>query len=462
MPARTRRLSTDDAHRLIRRAACTAPDGPPRIGLELEWLTWPAQDPRRRVTPAEIDAAVDRGRPLPCGGRVTVEPGGQVELSSPPEASLAGALHRTATDAAYLRAALAAAGIRTEGCGLDASRPLARVLHEPRYEAMERYFDAFGAEGTEGGDGAFGADEAEGDDGADGAAGRTMMCATASVQLNIDVAGDPDRAWRLAHHIGPVLAAAFANSPGRGGRSQRLRTWAALDPSRTAPVGGAVAGPAWADYALAAPVMLFRVGDGARPVGARLPLAQWLADGHDGTWPTEDDIAYHLTTLFPPVRPRGWLELRMIDALPDPWWQVATAVAVALLHDADAGAAAGAACAGMALRWDEAARYGLGHPALAAAATRCFEAALEALPRLAGTGVTAERTGSAADEQTGAPAGASVDIGAACASYYERYVSRGRTPADDRDGRDGLDELGAVPSHDETGRSDRQETPAWA
>ena len=51
-----------------------------------------------------------------------------------------------------------------------------------------------------------------------------------------------------------------------------------------------------------------------------------VADGHQLGYPTVDDLAYHLATLFPPVRPKGWLELRMIDAVPDPRWQVAVAL----------------------------------------------------------------------------------------------------------------------------------------
>mgnify|MGYP000225654865 CR=1 FL=1 len=48
-----------------------------------------------------------------------------------------------------------------------------------------------------------------------------------------------------------------------------------------------------------------------------------LDHGNEHGFPTTDDLTYHLTTLFPPVRPRGWLELRMIDGLPPEWWPVA-------------------------------------------------------------------------------------------------------------------------------------------
>ena len=71
------------------------------------------------------------------------------------------------------------------------------------------------------------------------------------------------------------------------------------------------------------------------PLGDTLLRARdWVEAGHPLGFPTADDLAYHLTTLFPPVRPKGWLELRMIDALPDPWWRVPVAVAAAWIDDA--------------------------------------------------------------------------------------------------------------------------------
>jgi glutamate--cysteine ligase len=139
--------------------------------------------------------------------------------------------------------------------------------------------------------------------------------------------------------------------------------------------------------------------------------------GHELGWPTLADFEYHLTTLFPPVRPRGWLELRMIDSLPDPWWRVAAAVATALLEDGDAGSAALEAVgptprgAGVAEHWRSAARHGLADPALRAAAAVVFPAALEGLGRLG------------ADQATVTAAEA----------FYERFVARGRCPADEPD-----------------------------
>jgi glutamate--cysteine ligase len=388
MPAPTRSLTLADIHDHVRRH-CFTPAGPPgRVGVELELLTMAAGDPGRRADPSALFAAI-ANLELPGGGRITVEPGGQVELSSLPHAGAGAAIAATVAGLAALRVALAGAGIATAAGGLDPRRLHRRVVSNPRYDAMEAYFEG------------------------DGGAGLAMMCGTASIQVNVDL-GDPaelPRRWRLAHALGPVLVAAFANSPMAGGartgaRSSRQQVWAVLDPTRSAPALSVLPpADAWARYALAARVMLVR-GEPYQAVRNGLTFAGWMTDGHELGYPTIDDFAYHLTTLFPPVRPKGWLELRMIDALPAPWWQVAVAVTTALLDDPDAFATAERTCAPVAGCWAEAAAVGLGHPGLASAARTCFAAALDALPRL---GVDPAST----------------------ADYVDRYVDRGRSPADD-------------------------------
>src|SRR5260370_26850605 len=121
-------------------------------------------------------------------------------------------------DLAAARDALATDGVALTGIGLDPHGPRARLVDTPRYRAMERYFDSHWPEG------------------------RTMMRSTAAIQVNLDVGADNadvESRWQRAHHLGPVLAAAFANSPftvdGRvtGWRSNRLAVWAAIDPCRT-------------------------------------------------------------------------------------------------------------------------------------------------------------------------------------------------------------------------------------
>jgi glutamate--cysteine ligase len=252
--------------------------------------------------------------------------------------------------------------------------PPPRLVDAPRYRAMEAYFDTAWPE-----------------------AGRAMMCATASVQVNLGL-GRPARAarrWRAANVLGPVLAAAFSSSPTTAGAGwRRLAVWLRLDPSRTAPMAWRHdddPGAAWARYALDANVMLIRTPEGCQAlVDQPLTARQWIEGGHELGWPTADDLAYHLTTLFPPVRPRGWLELRMVDALPDPWWQVPVAAAAVLVDD-DEAVRAGEAVADC---WWEAATEGLAHPAIAAAAAVCARRVVASLGRVGtdvGTAVLVEQ-----------------------------------------------------------------------
>ena len=175
----------------------------------------------------------------------------------------------------------------------------------------------------------------------------------------------------VAHTIGPTLVAAFTSSPVAEGRptgwaSTRLGTWLAIDPTRTAAAAGGC--DDWVAYALAANVLLVRRGTEMVPLRERLPFSAWIASGHALGPPTVDDLDYHLTTLFPPVRPRGFLEVRYLDALPDPWWRVAVAVVTALVQDRVAGDIAVAACAPVADRWCDGARCGLADPVFQAAA----------------------------------------------------------------------------------------------
>ena len=397
MPSATPTLSIEDVHRYVRER-CFAADGESGlVGVELEWLTLRPADPGAYVDLTAVQTAVARAPSLPGGGRITYEPGGQLELSSLPQPNAAQACAAAAGDASVLASALAADGIALVGLGLDPTRSPRRVIAGGRYDAMETYFDRTGPEG------------------------RRMMCSTASIQANVGLGPDAtvERRWRLAHLLGPTLAAAFANSPlmhgvPSGWASARLATWRSLDRTRQGPVPqDAPPAEAWARYALRARVMLIRAGgalDQFVPILDPLPFGRWMSEGHELGFPTEDDLAYHLTTLFPFVRPRGWLEMRMFDCLPDPWWRVPVAVTTALLFDEEAGEAARLAAAPAEGLWGEAARHGLSHPALAASARGAFVAALAALPRI----------------------GADEIMTATAADFFHHYVERGRCPADDR------------------------------
>ncbi len=389
MPAPTRSLTLDAVHEFVH-DRIFAPGDAGSVGIELEWF------PPPRTAPSRIRELLPD--PLPGESLVTFEPGGQLELSGPPRRGIAEACARMRADTAAARAALRAHGIQLEGIGLDPRGARPRVIDAPRYRAMETYFDTLWP------------------------LGRTMMRNTASVQVNVDMGSTSDAVnarWKRAHDLGPTLAAAFANSPfdalGRvtGWRSARLAVWAAIDPLRTAAANrhGTTAASSYTAYALDAPVMMINASP-SHSVAMRdaVAFSTWLADGHELGWPTIDDFAYHLTTLFPPVRPRGWLELRMIDALQEEWWPVAVAVTAALLDDPAASDIAAEAVDPVRDSWTAAARDSLAVPALHVAAERCFAAALEAFGRLD------------VDTQT---------VNATVA-YHDRYVARGRCPADDR------------------------------
>ena len=245
------------------------------------------------------------------------------------------------------------------------------------------------------------------------------------------------RRWALAHTLAPVLAAAFANSPLDRGRPSGWRSLrqaarrelatlpSAAGPSRP-PAGGIPGGPptpttggkpggpptslagldprvSWTAYVMDAPVP-----------GGRT-LRQWARSANR---PTAADLDRHLAALRPPVAARGHLELDFADRQPGAGWQVAVAVTTTLLDDPLAAAAAEAATEHFAYAkgvWLRAARDALTDPELAAAARECFLAAYAALARQ----------------------GAARGLRDAVADFTERYVLRGRCPADDQLARAG-------------------------
>jgi glutamate--cysteine ligase len=227
-----------------------------RVGIEQELLT------RDAATGAPV--AIERVRAateLP----VAFEPGGQVELNLPcgPAATAVARLDRTAS---VLRADCGRAGIALDTAPVDRRSPerVPLQLTTPRYVAMQAHFDTIGP------------------------AGRRMMRCTASTQVCLD--WWPGRAgleqWRLLLLAGPYLAARFARSIGAG---SRLETWLGVDPQRTA----------FDD----------RLLHGHDPVAA---YAEFARGATPFTRPDE-----HLSTLFPPVRPRSrYLEVRFLDVQP--------------------------------------------------------------------------------------------------------------------------------------------------
>jgi len=100
----------------------------------------------------------------------------------------------------------------------------------------------------------------------------------------------------------------------------------------------------------------------------------------DNRAPTAEDLQTHLTTLFPPVRLRGFLELRYLDVCAPRWWPAVAAVVAVLMDDPAAADAAAEASEPTARCWTEAARDGLGDPRLAESARRCVAIAADRVP----------------------------------------------------------------------------------
>jgi glutamate--cysteine ligase len=376
-----------------------------RVGVELEFLVWTLGT--RAVAPIEATVAFLRahgaargwtewrtakGSPcvrLPDGGRLTFEPGGQLEYSSPVFGGPSALLRHLDAVVGPLRAAAGEHGLELVSDGLDAlhgpdEAPL--QLAGPRYRAMADYFAALGP------------------------AGGRMMRQTAALQISLDTGEVPLARWTMLNRLAPYLVAIFANSSRYAGRptghaSHRAHTWRALDSSRTGVFPDPAAPVAtYLEFALCAPWMLRRDED-----GRWLPFCGWLARG-EGTLEEWDE---HLTTLFPEVRPRGWLEVRSIDAIAPEWYPAPLALLTGLTYDRDALAQA------HELLWasdsellQRAGRLGLRDPSLQRTAVDLCDLALEGCAALG-------------------PAYIEPAHVAVAREYFDTYTRRGRALADD-------------------------------
>jgi glutamate--cysteine ligase len=349
--------------------------GPPRlVGVELEWTVHHEDDPRRPLDARQLAAALGAHAPrtlvpdspqlpLPAGSPLSLEPGGQVEISSLPHASLATLFDSVIADVGSLVELLSAAGLVLGQRGTDPYRSPRRLLDTPRYSAMERAFAPIGPHG------------------------RTMMCCTAALQVCVD-AGQPETVasrWAAVNALGPVLAAVFANSPDLSGRptgwaSARLRSVLGVDPVRTSP-SAITADPVadWSRRVLDTPLLCLRGPGDCWDAPPGMTFADWM-DGGLPNPPTVDDLAYHVSTLFTPVRPHGYLEVRYLDAQPGMGWVTPVALLAALMSSQRTVESVVELCLPVADRWLPAARLGLADPPLAAAARGVVELGIRALP----------------------------------------------------------------------------------
>lgn len=380
-------------------------ESPGKIGIEVEWFAVrPCPGTPRPVPVEALRGMLEAAPSLIDEARITFEPGGQLEISPRPQPSLTALLEKLTSITDALESAAAAEGIALLASGLNpwhTVRELGFQTPAPRYRVMQTVFDGIGP------------------------LGRRMMRQTAALQVCLDLGGLEvaiDR-WRLANLAGPALSAAFANSPlleaaPTGMPGARTAVWLGVEPTRTGFNGSHIGDgdqrscvQAYAEWALNALAMpLPRGADSGRPGLFR----GWLETG--GARPDAEDLDHHLSTLFPPVRPRGHLEIRYVDALPARWRPVPAAVLAALLYDREATVAALAALSpyhpSQSL-WQLAAKQGPAAEPLRTQAAALFEIALNAFSRF--------------------PAGyMPVGIEALVAEYRDRFPTRGRCPADDQ------------------------------
>ena len=260
--------------------------------------------------------------------RITLEPGGQIELSGPALISAEAGRRVLVAHLQEIQALARPLGIRFIAGGFRPFGTLDDVpwLPKRRYTVMRDYLPRRGRLGHE------------------------MMKRTATVQANLDFSDEADAVakMRLAFGITSVVTALFASSPitagqPNGWKSYRAAVWLDTDEDRCGLLPF-VFEPGfqfsqYTEWALDVP-MFFLVRDGAyHPVGG-ISFRRFLEEGWQGQRATERDWEVHLSTLFPEVRLKRYIEVRGADSAPLPMAQALAALWRGLLDDPDARAAA--------------------------------------------------------------------------------------------------------------------------
>ena len=184
-----------------------------------------------------------------------------------------------------------------------------------------------------------------------GTLGQRMMKQTATVQSNLDYADERDamRKVRIGMGLAPIINALFANSPivdgaASGFLSFRGHVWSDTDRARCGLLPFAFRDDAsFADYvewALDVP-LYFLLRDGRyRTDVTGMPFRRFLEHGADGERATMDDWQLHLTTLFPEVRIKSFIEFRSADSQPPDRMLALSALLKGLLYEEDCVSAA--------------------------------------------------------------------------------------------------------------------------
>ena len=258
------------------------------------------------------------------GGAISLEPGGQFELSGAPLESL----HQTCSELhahlAQVREVADPLGLGFLGLGMSPKWTLAEtpVMPKGRYGIMTRYMPKVGTRGLD------------------------MMYRTSTVQVNLDFSSEADmvRKLRVSLALQPVATALFANSPFTEGRpnglvSARSEIWRDTDNNRAGMLPWAfddgMGFERYVDYALDVPMYFVKRGETYHDVaGASFrDLMAGELPQMPGELPTVSDWANHLSTIFPEVRLKRFLEMRGADSGPTGRICALPAFWVGLLYD---------------------------------------------------------------------------------------------------------------------------------
>ena len=238
------------------------------------------------------------------GGSITLEPGGQFELSGAPLATVHETCAETARHLNQMRSTTSALGLGMLGLGFQPiwDRDDISWMPKGRYRIMRNYMPQKGNLGLD------------------------MMLRSCTVQVNLDYADEVDmrRKFRTSLALQPVATALFANSPFKNGtpsglKSTRAHVWTDTDPDRCG-VPECVFDPAfgyeqWIDYILDVPMYFLHRPHGYVDVSG-LSFREYMKGellGFEGQFPTLEDFEDHITTAFPEVRLKGYLEMRGAD-----------------------------------------------------------------------------------------------------------------------------------------------------
>jgi len=296
-------------------------EGERGIGALLERIA--AEDGWQRIYEDGALIALEKG-----AASITLEPGGQLELSGEPLRTIHETCDEFQAHLALMKRVSEPFGIEWLGLGLDplhgvAERP---VMPKARYRIMRSYLPTRGALPLE------------------------MMFATATVQANFDYASEADMVSKLrtALSVTGIVSAIFANSSLGEGKangfvSRRVHIWEHTDPDRCGLLPFAFDPDfgyrRYIEWALDIP-MFFLVREGRYRAAHPTRFREFLARGIDGERATFADFDRHLTTLFPEVRLKRVIEVRGADAVPPRLTCSLPALWKGLLYDDQARAAA--------------------------------------------------------------------------------------------------------------------------